>query len=192
MGHKIAHMWLALDTLHPTTRRLLASRAVRSVAQGALITDLSLYLYALHWSGLKIGLTLTAGGLMAATLSVLIGVVSDRFKRKPFLLYNEGLTMICGLAPLLSANAAVLAAAVIIAGFGRGTNGSAGPFSPAEQAWLAEAVPPNKRGWIYSLNTALGFFGMTLGALFAILHLRYCRRSGWIHWDRGWPTVQSS
>ncbi|MGB9429775.1 MAG: MFS transporter [Gammaproteobacteria bacterium] len=169
MGHKIAHMWLALDTLHPTTRRLLASRAVRSVAQGALITDLSLYLHALHWSGLKIGLTLTAGGLMAATLSVLIGVVSDRFKRKPFLLYNEGLTMICGLAPLLSANAAVLAAAVIIAGFGRGTNGSAGPFSPAEQAWLAEAVPPNKRGWIYSLNTALGFFGMTLGALFAIL-----------------------
>ena len=46
--------------LHPTTLRLLASRAVRSVAQGALVADLSLYLHALRWSGLQIGLTLTA------------------------------------------------------------------------------------------------------------------------------------
>ncbi|MGA9851469.1 MAG: MFS transporter [Gammaproteobacteria bacterium] len=162
-------MWLALNELHPTTRRLLASRAVRSVAQGALVADLSLYLHALHWSGLEIGLTLTAGGLIAASLSILIGIVSDRLKRRPFLLCNEGLTILCGLAPLLSANMTVLAVAVIVGGFGRGTNGSAGPFAPAEQAWLAEAVPPVKRGWIYSLNTAVGFFGMSLGALFAIL-----------------------
>jgi len=162
-------MWLALNELHPTTRRLLISRAVRSVAQGALVADLSLYLHALHWSGLGIGLTLTAGGLIAAVLSLLIGIASDSFKRKPFLLYNEGLTVVCGLAPLVSATPVVLLLAIIIGGFGRGSNGSAGPFAPAEQAWLAEAAPPVNRGWIYSLNTAAGFFGMTLGALLAIL-----------------------
>lgn len=162
-------MWLALDELHPTTRRLLAARTMRSVAQGALVADLSLYLHALHWSGLEIGLALTAGGLIAAGLSILIGIVSDRFQRRPFLLYNEALTILCGVAPLVSANFAVLAAAIIVGGFGRGSNGSAGPFAPAEQAWLAEAVPAGKRGWVYSLNTAVGFFGMTFGALLAIL-----------------------
>jgi MFS family permease len=158
-----------LTELHPTTRRLLAARAGRSVAQGALIADLALYLHALHWSGLQIGLVLTAGGLIAAALSIFIGIVSDRFKRKPFLLYNEGLTILCGLAPLMSANFVVLTIAIIIGGFGRGRNGSAGPFAPAEQAWLAEVVAPAKRGWVYSLNTAAGFFGMTLGALLGIL-----------------------
>ncbi|MGH8377384.1 MAG: MFS transporter, partial [Gammaproteobacteria bacterium] len=88
-------MRLALNELHPTTRRLLASRAVRSVAQGALVADLSLYLHALHWSGLKIGLTLAVGGVIAASLSILIGIVSDRFKRRPFLLCNEGITILC-------------------------------------------------------------------------------------------------
>ncbi|HKV95992.1 MAG TPA: MFS transporter [Gammaproteobacteria bacterium] len=159
---------LALADLHPATRRLLAARAVRSVAQGALVVDLSLYMHALHWSGLEIGLTLMAGGLVAAAFSMLIGVVSDRLQRKPFLLCNEGLTVLCGLAPLLSASPTLLVAAVIVGGFGRGRAGSAGPFAPAEQAWLAEVVPPEQRGWIYSLNSGLGFFGMTLGALFAI------------------------
>lgn len=171
-------MWLALSELHPTTRRLLAARTVRSVAQGALVVDLSLYMHALHWSGLQIGLTLMAGGLVAATFSVLIGIVSDRFRRKPFLLYNEGLTVLCGLAALVSAHTAVLAAAAIIGGFGRGRAGSAGPFAPAEQAWLAEAVPAAQRGWVYSLNSALGFFGMTLGALLAILPALWVKSLG--------------
>lgn len=162
-------MWLELNELHPTTRRLLAARASRSVAQGALVADLSLYLHDLHWSGLQIGLVLTAGGLIAASLSILIGIVSDRFRRKPFLLYNEALAIACGLAPLLSTSVVTLVAAIVIGGFGRGSNGSAGPFAPAEQAWLAQAVSPAKRGWVYSLNTSVGFFGMTLGALLGIL-----------------------
>lgn len=171
-------MWSALTELHPSTRRLLAARTVRSIAQGALIVDLALYMHALHWSGLEIGLTLMSGGLLAAVFSVVVGIYSDRFRRKPFLLYNEGLTVLCGLAALLSANMAVLAAATIVAGFGRGRSGSAGPFAPAEQAWLAEAVPAERRGWVYSLNSALGFFGMTVGALLAILPAFWVDRLG--------------
>ena len=65
-------------TLHPTAKRLLAARTLRSVAQGALVVDLSLYLNALHWSGLAIGLVLTGGGLCAALSSIGIGLMSDR------------------------------------------------------------------------------------------------------------------
>ncbi len=159
----------SIHKLHRTARRLLMARAMRSVAQGALIVDLSLYLNALHWSGIAIGLVLTAGGLSAALLSLAIGHMSDRSRRKPFLLGNEFFTLLCGLAPLLSTSPMVLAAAIILGGFGRGMNGTAGPFGPAEQAWLADVVPMADRSWIYSVNNALGFFGMALGALLAML-----------------------
>lgn len=155
--------------LHPTTRRLLAARAARSIAQGALVADLALYLHALGWSGLAIGLVLTGGGLSAAGLSVAIGIFSDRYRRKPFLIVNEIVTLACGLAPLLTADTAILATVIVIAGFGRGMNGAAGPFAPAEQAWLAQVVEPEKRGWVYSFNNALGFFGMAAGSLAAML-----------------------
>jgi MFS family permease len=145
------------------------ARAVRSVAQGAMVVDIALYLNALHWSGLAIGLVLTGGGLCTAILSVGIGHMSDRLRRRPFLLWNELFTMLCGLAPLLSASPVVLAAVIVLGGFGRGLNGTAGPFGPAEQAWLADVVPMEDRGWIYSINNALGFFGMALGALLAML-----------------------
>lgn len=160
---------LTFREIHPTTRRLLASRFARSVGQGVLIVDLALYLHALGWSGAAIGATLSGAGFFAAFGSITIGVVTDRLRRKPFLIYNEGLTLICGLLLLFARQPWVLIVAIILAGFGRGQTGSAGPFSPAEQAWLAEAVTPERRGRIYSLNAALGFFGMALGAGLAIL-----------------------
>jgi MFS family permease len=155
--------------LHPTTRMLLLARALRSLGQGALVVDFALYLHALHWSGFAIGLVLGGGGLLGAGLSLLVGLSSDRLRRKPFLLFYEIISLLCGLAALLSAQPVILAAAAIAGGFGRGAGGAAGPFSPVEQAWLAEEVAPERRGWVYSLNTGMGFWGMGLGALIAIL-----------------------
>ncbi|HET8553135.1 MAG TPA: MFS transporter [Gammaproteobacteria bacterium] len=160
---------LTFRDIHPTTRRLLGARFARSVGQGLLIVDLALYLHALGWSGAAIGATLSGAGFFAAFGSIAIGIVSDRLRRKPFLVYNEGLTLICGLLLLFAHQPWVLIIAIILAGFGRGQTGSAGPFSPAEQSWLAEAVRPERRGRIYSLNAALGFFGMAIGAGIAML-----------------------
>ena len=162
-------MTAAFSNISHTAWRLLIARTVRSVAQGAMVVDISLYLNALHWSGLAIGLTLSGAGLCAAVLSIGIGLLSDRLHRRPFLLWNEVFTVICGLMPLLGGSPAVLAAAIVLGGFGRGMNGTAGPFGPAEQAWLADVVPVAERGWIYSINNAMGFFGMALGALIAML-----------------------
>jgi MFS family permease len=153
----------------PTTRRLLAARFWRSIAQGTLVVDLSLYLEALGWSGAAIGTVLGAAGLVGAGLNVAVGVTSDRLRRKPFLLAYEGLTCICAVVAMSRSEPALLSAAIVLAGFGRGANGAAGPFAPAEQAWLAEAVELPQRGFIYSLNTAFGFVGMAIGALAAAL-----------------------
>lgn len=152
-----------------TTRRLLTARFWRSISQGTLVVDLALFLHALGWPGAAIGLVLSAGGLSGAALNLLVGITSDRLRRKPFLIAYELLTCLCALLVMQTSNPILLSVAIILAGFGRGANGAAGPFTPAEQAWLAEAVLPQSRGMVYSLNSAIGFFGMALGAAAAAL-----------------------
>ena len=159
----------AAPPLAPAARRLLAARFWRSLAQGALVVDLALYLHALGWSGVAIGGVLSGGGLAGAVLNLAVGVTSDRTRRKPFLLAYEGVTCLCAVVALVTTRSGSLGTAIVIAGFGRGANGAAGPFAPAEQAWLAESVEPGARGFVYSLNVALGFAGMTVGALAAML-----------------------
>ncbi len=151
--------------LHPTARRLIAARAFLAVAQGIGVVDLTLYLKALHWSGAAIGGVLTAAGLFGSLLILFVGVLSDRTGRKPFLLVYQGMMVLSGLAATATANPAVLGTVIVVAGFGRGQSGASGPFSPAEQAWLAAVVPRSDRGNVFSINNAVGFFGMALGAL---------------------------
>lgn len=160
---------LTLKDLHATTRKLILSRIFRSIGQGALIVDLTLYLDALGWKAFHIGWVLSVSGLFGALLSLAIGVTSDRLRRKPFLIVYEIIILFCGIAAFFSAQVLVLTLIIIIAGFGSGGSGAAGPFSPAEQAWLAEQVKPSKRGRVYSLNAAYGFFGTGIGAFLAMI-----------------------
>lgn len=144
-------------------------RTARSLGQGALVVDLALYLKALGWSGLAIGGTLAGTGLVAATLSMLVGVASDRTQRRGFLIVAEVLTIACAITAFLSADPWVLVPAIVLAGFGRGANGAASFFGPAEQAWLAGIVRPSERGYVYSLNLAAGATGMAAGAALGVL-----------------------
>lgn len=148
-------------------RRLVLARGFRSFGQGMLIVNFALYLKALGWSATHIGILLTASGLAGAVFSLGVGFYSDRIGRKPFILGYETLTVLGGLFILFSANAVVLSFAAIAASFGRGQNGGAGPFGPAEQAWLAHSVPLRQRGSLFSLNAAVGFSGMGIGAILA-------------------------
>ena len=157
------------DDAARTTRLLLTTRFVRSIGQGALAVDLTLYLRALHWSAVAISGVLAAALLSGVVLTLLAGPLSDRGGRRPFLLGYEAAQCLAGLAALLSAQPVVLTAAAVVGGFGRGGNGAAGPFAPVEQAWLAQAVSPARRGPIYSLNAALGFVGNAVGAVTAAI-----------------------
>jgi MFS family permease len=150
--------------LQTATNRLLAARAVRSVGQGALVVSFSLYLRELGWSAEHIGFLLSAAGLTGAVMSVMVGVISDRVGRKPFLIVYVIIIVAMGVMATVSRQPLLLGFAAIIGGFGRGQSGAAGPFSPAEGAWLAEGIEPKARGMLYSVNTSLGFFGMALGA----------------------------
>jgi MFS family permease len=155
-----------------TTRLLLTTRFIRSIGQGALAVDFSLYLRALNWSAVSISVVLSVALLMGVVLTLFAGPLSDRGGRRRFLFAYEAAQCVAGLSALLSAQPAILYAAAMVGGFGRGGNGAAGPFSPVEQAWLAQSVSPLRRGPVYSLNAALGFLGNAAGALIAALPAR--------------------
>ena len=145
----------------------MAARAARSLGQGALVAAFALYLRALGWSAPAIGATLSAALVVGAALTLTVGPLSDRFGRRGFLLAYELMQAMAALVALLTAWPPALVLAAIVGGFGRGANGSAGPFGPLEQAWLAQVVPAARRGAVFSANAAIGFGGMALGALLA-------------------------
>lgn len=151
--------------MHPVVKQLIAVRALRSIGQGAMVVDLTLYLKDLHWSGAAIGGVTSAAGLVGAGLILVVGILSDRMGRKPFLLIYEGLTTVSAVVASVTTFGLVLILAIVLAGFGRGQSGAAGPFSPAEQALLARHVARADRGRVFSLNNAVGFIGMAIGSL---------------------------
>ncbi|MDP9727918.1 MFS transporter [Alicyclobacillus sp. TC] len=153
--------------IHPIARRLMETRFLRSVGQGALAVDFTLYLHARGWDATEIGLLLMGGGLANSALSLLVGITSDRVGRKLFLVFYEIGLLAATLWLTLAPSIGVLILSAVLFGFGRGANGASGPFAPAEQAWLAKYIPGRQRGSIFSWNAALQFWGMGIGSLLA-------------------------
>jgi len=153
--------------LGPTAHGLIEIRALRSLAQGVFVVDFTLYLKASGWGAGAIGLLLTAEGLTGAALMLVVGLLSDRYGRRTFLLAYQALVLL-GMAAVLAHPATwVVALAAVALGLGRGANGSAGPFGPAEQAWLAREVPYPLRSQAFSLNNGATYVGMGVGSALA-------------------------
>jgi len=158
-----------IDVVPPTARLLIASRLARSLGQGALVVDFALYLHALHWSAVAIGGVFMASLMVGAALTLLLGPLSDRFGRRQFLIGYECSQLVVATVALFTAQPLLLAPAAVIGGFGRGANGSPGPFAPVEQSWLMRCIERRHSGVLFSFNTAMGFFGMSVGAWLAAL-----------------------
>lgn len=150
------------------TRLLIGARASRSLGQGALMVDFALYLKALGWTAPAIGALLTGGMLVDTGLALTMGPLSDRFGRRKFLLVYQTIQAVAAVVALVTGITGLLVVAAIGGGFGRGENGSSGPFSPIEQAWLAQPLQRKSLARIYSINMSVGFTGMGLGALIGI------------------------
>jgi MFS family permease len=153
--------------IRPEALRLMGARGARSIAQGALVVDFALYVTKLGWSASFLGVVFALSILFAVLLTAAIGPASDRFGRKRFVLVYEAISIMAALIGLLTRSPLPLAFAAIIGGFGRGANGAAGPFAPAEQSWLSGLIERREFGAVLSLNTAVGFFGMAAGAMLA-------------------------
>lgn len=154
---------------HVIARRLIAARALRSIGQGALMVDFALYARALGWSASFLGAVLAGGYLFNGIATSLGGPASDRLGRRPFLLAYEAIAFASALVATASAASLLLASAAILAGYGRGANGTPAFFGVIEQAWLARSAPREGFARLFSRNTAAGFFGTAAGAVLAAL-----------------------
>jgi MFS family permease len=90
--------------------------------------------------------------LTSALLTGLIGLLADRFGRKPFLVMVPWLAAGASVAFAFSRTAGVLFVCAALGSFGRGSgagSGTIGPYQPAEQAFLADAVPARHRNSLF-------------------------------------------
>ena len=143
---------------------LLVARACMSTTRALAGIVVPIYLAVLGFGGLTLGILFTVTALVSALLTSLIGLLSDRVGRKPFLVITPWLAAIAGLVFAFSHTAGVLFVFATLGSFGRGAGAGAGiigPYQPAEQALLADAVPAKHRNSLFGRIA----FASSLGAL---------------------------
>lgn len=162
---------------------LMASRGVRAFAFSYLGVVFAIYLSQLGYSTVAIGLVLSTASASGAVLTALWGFLSDRFGRKKILMLLAALTVVSNLIYIFFSHLVFILSAVIIANVGAGGSGGGGagggPFSPVEQALLAEKCTAENRNWIFSTNAFVGSFMGSFGALVSGLPQYLQETWGW-------------
>ena len=162
---------------------LMASRGVRAFAFSYLGVVFAIYLSQLGYSTVTIGLVLSTASASGAVLTALWGFLSDRFGRKKILMLLAALTVVSNLIYIFFSHLVFILSAVIIANVGAGGSGGGGagggPFSPVEQALLAEKCTAENRNWIFSTNAFVGSFMGSFGALVSGLPQYLQETWGW-------------
>ncbi len=151
--------WLTRDV-----RLVVAARVFMSASRALAGVIVPIYLALSGFSAVDLGLLFVAVALVSAVLSSLVGFTSDRIGRKPFLVILPLFAAAAAVVFALTRSVPLIFAFAALGSFGRGAGageGMIGPYQPAEQALLADAVPARAR------NTLFGFvaFASSLGAL---------------------------
>lgn len=146
----------------------IAMSAMRSLA-GVIVP---LYLVQVGFNGARLGELVAVVAITSALMSTSVGLLADRLGRKFFVV----------LIPLFSALAAVifsfaqtdwlLFAMAALGSFGRGGGagaGMVGPYQPAEQALVADAIPGRYRNSIFGRLAFASSLGAVVGAPLAAL-----------------------
>lgn len=154
------------DNLRGEARRLLATRAVRGMADGLVSVVLATYLPRLGLSPLEVGVVVagTLGG--SAALTLLVGLHGHRYPARTILIATAGLMAVTGVMfSLATAFWALLLISVV--GTLNPSSGDVTPFLPTEQALMAESVPARDRTTVFAWYNVAGALAGALGALLA-------------------------
>ncbi|HET9110704.1 MAG TPA: MFS transporter [Ktedonobacterales bacterium] len=151
--------WMTRDVSLVVIARLFMS-AMRALA--GIVTPI--YLALIGFNAVALGWLFVVVAVTSAILSSIVGLLSDRIGRKPFLIALPLLAALAGVAFAVTRDVPLLFVFAAIGSFGRGAGAGAGmigPYQPAEQALLAEAAPPRVRNDVFG---RVAFFS-SLGAL---------------------------
>jgi MFS family permease len=147
-------------------RLLLAARVVRSCASGFFGVSLAIYLNLLGYSGVLIGIALTASLVGSASFTILASFLERRYGRKRILILFVFLSTTAGIIFILSTNYAELIFATCIGTISyTGRAGGGGPFLPVEQAIIPQTVSAERRTLAYATFNTGARLATSLGAL---------------------------
>jgi MFS family permease len=159
-------------------RRLLATRALRGLADGAVSVLLPGYLTAIGFSPLRVGAIVFGTLLGSAALTLWVGLATDRLGRRRVLLAACALMLLTGIGFAVTVSFWPLFVVAVV-----GTlNPSAGDvslFLPVEQATLAEAAEPRDLTQMFALYNVAGAFAGAFGALASGVPAILATRHGW-------------
>lgn len=149
---------------------LFASRSLRSLTAGFVAIAISLYFYdVLKLSIMLVGVLFAAGSFATPLISLLVGVLGDRYGRKTVLIIDLLTLPAALLIVLFTSNFYALALASAIGGFGVAGGlvggGVGASVGPVVTTMLAENTNDKNRTFIFSLNSILSTFAGAAGAL---------------------------
>jgi MFS family permease len=145
---------------------IYAARALRGFGDGFAIILVPVYLSAIGYGPVEIGIVATCALLGSAAMTLAIGVLAHRQQLRTLLLVGAGLMAATGLALSLVEPFAVIAA---VAFFGtiNPSSGDLGMLVPLEHASLAQGVPHEKRTRTFARYSLIGAIATAAGSLVA-------------------------
>ncbi|HVX71003.1 MAG TPA: MFS transporter [Mycobacteriales bacterium] len=161
-----------------TTRPLIIARALRGFADGFASVLLARYLVELGFSGLQVGVLVTATLLGSAALTLVAGLRLARFGARSVLLWSCALMAATG----VGFGTVTWFWPLVLIGFVGTLNPSGGDvslFLPTEQAALATLTPLRDRAHRFGVYNLAGTLAGAGGALVSAVPARLAREMGW-------------
>ncbi|HEY9159088.1 MFS transporter [Candidatus Binatus sp.] len=161
----LGRRWGGISWLNRDLMWLFLLRVLRSLSQGYLGIILPLYLVALGYGAEALGLLLAVSAVEAAVVSTVVGLLADRFGRKPLLVVISLLLAFGAFGFSFAHSFVWIVAFAAIGSIGRGgalAGGAWGPFYPAVQALVAEHASDYNRTTVFG---AFSFVGVVAGAV---------------------------
>ena len=159
-------------------KRLLATRALRGLADGAVSVLLPSYLTAIGFSSMRVGAIVFGTLLGSAALTLWVGLAAHRLGRRRVMLAACALMFATGIG-FATVTAFWPLFFIAVVGTLNPSAGDVSLFLPVEQAALAETVAATDLTAIFSRYNVAGAMTGALGALASGLPATIAARMGW-------------
>ncbi len=144
---------------------LLGEMFSRRLVMGFLEVVRPIYLSLIGFSPLEVGLIMTTGTVVSAIDSLILGSLSDRYGRKPFILFGSITSTLRMVLYALSRDFWVLVVAQGIGAVGEG----AGAGQPIVSGYIADKTRASDRPHVFSVLAISSAISASIGSMMAFL-----------------------
>ena len=147
---------------------IILARGIRTFAQSLVAVLLALYLTALGFSLVQVGVFLSVGVIGVAFFAFLVGLIASRVGRRPLLVLFSMTSALAGLGLFFVDRYLILLVFAFLGSLSTGGGGGGeSPAQPLEVASLPDTAPDDKRTDLFAIYNIVARTGGALGALAA-------------------------